>query len=237
MGRPRIAIFELLEESTYNGLIANLILEEHGKFYHLLKALRHDNWRVKENVIKILGILKDRRAVYPLIELLCEKNERNWIHKTVIEALGEISDSRAIPVIKNALRHKKISIRRRAAEALGKIADKAGLNHLIVALQDEVFEVRRTASYAIEELCKRWEISKEDLADTITDENLKHILVNYKEETLEAVEERIMSLEEKIEEVIHTPDLTAMQEIINNERKRIKKILERREHNYSRNEE
>ena len=46
-----------------------------------------------------------------------------------------------------------------------------------------------------------------------------------------------MSLEEKIEEVIHTPDLTAMQEIINNERKRIKKFLERREHTYSRNKE
>jgi len=184
-----------------------------------------------------LGILKDRRSVYPLIELLNEKNERNWIHKTVIEALGEISDSRAIPVIKNALRHKKISIRRKAAEALGKIADKAGLNQLILALQDKVFEVRRTASYAIEELCKRWEISKEDLLDTITDENMKQILVNYKEETLEAVEERIMGLEEKIKEVIHTPDLTAIQEIINNERKRIKKILERREHNYSRNEE
>jgi len=45
-----------------------------------------------------------------------------------------------------------------------------------------------------------------------------------------------MSLEEKIEEVIHTPDLTAMQEIINNERKRIKKFLERREHNYSRSQ-
>nr|WP_287588452.1 HEAT repeat domain-containing protein [Candidatus Borrarchaeum sp.] len=211
-------------------------MEEHGKFYHLLKALRHENWRVKENVIKILGILKDRRAVYPLIELLSE-NERNWIHKTVIEALGEISDSRAIPVIKNALRHKKISIRRRAAEALGKIADKAGLNQLIVALQDDVFEVRRTASYAIEELCKRWDISKEDLTDTITDENLKQILVNYKEETLEVVEERILGLEEKIEEVIRTPNIIPMQEIINNERKKIKKFLERREHNYSRNKE
>jgi HEAT repeat protein len=177
-----------------------------------------------------LGILKDRRAVYPLIELLNEKDERNWIHKTVIEALGEISDSRAIPVIKNSFLHKKISIRRKAAEALGKIADKAGLNQLIVALQDDVFEVRRTAFYAIEELCKRWDISKEDLIDTITDENLKQILVNYKEETLEAVEERIMGLEEKIEEVIRTPDLTAMQEIITNERKRIKKFLERREH-------
>ena len=155
----------------------------------------------------------------------------------MIEALGEISDSRAIPVIKNALRHKKISIRRRAAEALGKIADKAGLNQLIVALQDEVFEVRRTASYAIEELCKRWDISKEDLADTITDENLKQILVNYKEETLEVVEERILGLEEKIEEVIRTPNIIPMQEIINNERKKIKKFLERREHNYSRNKE
>jgi len=90
-----------------------------------------------------------------------------------------------------------------------------------------VFEVRRTASYSIEELCKTWGILKEDLADTITDENLKRILVNYKEETLEAVEERILGLEEKIEEVIRTPDLTHTQEIINKERKKIKKFLER----------
>ena len=170
------------------------------------------------------------------MELLNEKNERNWIYKTAIESLGEISDSRAVPVLKNALRHKKISIRRRAAEALGKIADKASLNYLVETLQDDVFEVRRTASYAIEELCKKWDISKEELIVTmLTDENLKQILINYKEESLEAVEERIMGLEEKIEEVIHTPGLTSMQEIITSERKRIKELLERREYFGSKN--
>jgi hypothetical protein len=228
-GRLRIALYELLEDSTYNGLIANLVLKEHGKFYRILKALRHENWRVRENAIKILGILRQRRAVYPLMEVLQEKNERDWIRKTATESLGEIGDSRAVLIIQQALNHRKISIRRKAAESLGKIADKAGINQLVVALQDEVFEVRRSASFAIEELCKRWKISKEELAELITDENLKTILVNYKEETLEAVEENLMGLEEKIEEIISSPVIIPMKGIIDKERKRIKSFLKRRE--------
>ncbi|MFX1521361.1 MAG: HEAT repeat domain-containing protein [Promethearchaeota archaeon] len=163
------------------------------------------------------------------MELLSEKNERDWIRKTAIEALGEIGDSRAVLLLKQALKHKKISIRRKAAESLGKIADRAGLNQLVIALQDEVFEVRRSASFALEELCKRWNISKEELADLITDENLKTILVNYKEETLEAVEKKLMGLEERIEEIINSPVIIPMKRIIDKERKRIKNFLERRE--------
>ncbi len=226
----------MLEDSTYCGLIANLVLEKFGKFYHIIKALKQDNWRIKENAIKILSILKDRRSVYPLMEVLQEKNERDWIHKTAIEALGEIGDSRALPLIKQALNHRKISIRRKAAEALGKIADKAGFNQLIVALQDDIFEVRRTASLALEKLCKRWNISKEGLIDIITDENLKKIVLNYKEETLEAVEEKITRLEKEIERVLTAPAMTPLKEIIDSERKRIKSFLERREVHYQRNE-
>ena len=107
-----------------------------------------------------------------------------------------------------------------------------GLHQLVVALQDEVFEVRRTASLALEELCQRWNISKGDLVDVITDENLKKIVLNYKEESLEAVEEKIIGLEEQIEDVLNAPVMTPLKKTINDERKRIKSFLESRDTYY-----
>ena len=53
-------------------------------------------------------------------------------------------------------------------------------------------------------------------------------MLNYKEESLEAVEEKIIGLEEQIEDVLNAPVMTPLKKTINDERKRIKSFLERR---------
>ena len=96
--------------------------------------LAHSNGTVRLNAATLLGASKDASAVEPLIAALKEKAE-----PSIIRALGEIGDPRAVDVLIEVLRSTCGSTLSHgvpdcAAESLGKICDSRAVDPLIAAL-------------------------------------------------------------------------------------------------------
>jgi len=84
----------------------------------LILALKDKNKDVRLGIIEALSVIRDQRAVPPLIELLNDKsNEVRW--ETAI-ALGEIGGPEVTSPLKNALRDPDKYVRYGAASALSK---------------------------------------------------------------------------------------------------------------------
>lgn len=57
----------------------------------LIKALRDDAWEVRVGAVEALGKIGDRRAVYPLITVLGDEDEGEFIRESAAEALNLIT--------------------------------------------------------------------------------------------------------------------------------------------------
>jgi HEAT repeat protein len=104
-----------------------------------------------EELATALGVLKDKRAVKPLIEL-AEKSRHNYAQLKAIRALGEIGDGSAVDALsKIALEHENKFIRKNAVEALGAIGDLKATETLIQMMFIEFQGVSfyKEASYAL----------------------------------------------------------------------------------------
>jgi len=102
----------------------------------LLNALPEIDDRIKAGVVTVLGSLKHRNAVKPLIELFKSKLElpediRVDLQEKICLALGNIGDKEALPFLKG-VRHRSFlsmtsydpTVRAAAAKALGRIMSK-----------------------------------------------------------------------------------------------------------------
>ncbi len=118
---------------------------------HLITALKHADWNVRERAAEALGEIKDPRAVEPLIATLEDADSR--VRSSVAKALGEIKDPRAVEPLFAALADGDISIRVTwsAAMSLRKIGAPV-VELLIAALKDPDSRVRRSAAYALGEI-------------------------------------------------------------------------------------
>ena len=87
----------------------------------LIKALQDQSnpFTRRWEAAKALGVIKDERAVEPLIKAMSDENE--VVRRVTAEALGRLGDKRAIPVLKEALKDKSWRVRRNAAESLEKL--------------------------------------------------------------------------------------------------------------------
>jgi len=143
-------------------------LEEH---------LRRDDAAIREGVARVMGEVKDRRAVAPLleaiqspgdagatsaaaliqiadpasveplIELLGSQSEQVRLYAAY--ALGGLRDRRAVPALTRALSDPSSSVRGIAAHALGQIGARAATEALVAALEDPSAHVRSTVAYAL----------------------------------------------------------------------------------------
>jgi len=93
-------------------------------------------------------MLKDPRAVEPLIETLKDKNLS--VRFAAAAALGELGDPRAVELLIEALKDKDLRVRFEAALALGVSEDPRAVGPLIeAALKDEEGLVRAAAAWAL----------------------------------------------------------------------------------------
>ncbi|MGD2091022.1 MAG: HEAT repeat domain-containing protein [Candidatus Aminicenantes bacterium] len=99
---------------------------------------------------KMLGELKHRRAVVPLIFALKDMNSN--VRETAAWALGKIKDPRAIGQLIAALGDINKGVRESAAWALGGIKDPRAVGPLISALTDSNSDVRKYAAYALKDI-------------------------------------------------------------------------------------
>jgi HEAT repeat protein len=92
-------------------------LEEDRDIKRLIKELPGSNyWGAAE----ALGRLRAEEAVQPLMDLF-QSSDNCWARREFINALGEIGDPKAIPVIRNALADNDSSVRSAAGRAIVKI--------------------------------------------------------------------------------------------------------------------
>jgi HEAT repeat protein len=113
-----------------------------------------EEWRAQYKALTALGLLKDPRAVEPIISSF---NNDPWYKK--IEALGEIGDSIAVEFLIEVLNSEGAygtTIRSEAATSLGKIANKEALEGLTLRLKNEKdSKVRGAIEEAIAEISDR----------------------------------------------------------------------------------
>ena len=91
--------------------------------YALLAALQDSNNFVKSNVVQALGQIKSKRAVSPLISIFNE-NTNIYLRRSIVVALGEIGDSRALPFLRSAVKNKDVWISKDAKKSIQEIEGK-----------------------------------------------------------------------------------------------------------------
>ena len=107
----------------------------------LIDTMDDDSLVVREKAAKALGKLGKREAEETLISALSSNTDLSIVC-SVIEALGQIGDTRAVDPLITFLTHKESKIRECTAAALGKLRDSRAVESLIVALSDEQERVR-----------------------------------------------------------------------------------------------
>jgi HEAT repeat protein len=117
----------------------------------LIRALRHPEATAVVRAAAILGWLRDRRAVQPLLALLASSSDP-YILESAVEALGDIGDCTAVEELSDALARSYVRVRGKAAEALGKLQGNRARAALISALNDRSAHVRTLAAEALAKL-------------------------------------------------------------------------------------
>jgi len=139
------------EIDTRSGLALRAISELADSFpdsmaIRLLKVLDDERSRARSNAIYLLGNLKWKPAVVPLLEQI-EKpgNKKRW----AISSLGRIGEKSVAPTIAEYLDDNDEPTRISAAVSLSHLKDRRVIPELIAALDDRMFTVRSAAENAL----------------------------------------------------------------------------------------
>lgn len=108
------------------------------------------DWRVRESAVKLLGELKDARALKVLIKAL--RDSDNHVRKSAAHALGQLGDTQAVEPLITTLSDNDKYVRARAAHALGRLVDFRAIEPLIAALKDDEWNVREGVAQALGQL-------------------------------------------------------------------------------------
>jgi HEAT repeat protein len=115
----------------------------------LLKAFEIDN---SCDIAKVLGKIKDERAVNPLVKVLLNNKTLSEKKVCAAEALGNLEDYRSVDALLEGLTHKDWQVRRSVTNALAKINDERAVAPLLETLNDNYSAVKKSAALAIGKL-------------------------------------------------------------------------------------
>jgi HEAT repeat protein len=105
-----------------------------------VKVNRDEYLKVRCSAIKALGLLKNEKAVIPLMYVLNDKTEHYRVRLNAAEALGRIGDTYAVnPLINLVVDEKESSVyvRESAAKALGMLGDVRAIKPLLKILDSK----------------------------------------------------------------------------------------------------
>ena len=111
-----------------------------------IAALRDEDWAVREEAASALGVLKDSRAVVPLVQLLGDADRS--VRTAAIASLTTIGTPAVVPV-GGCLTHRDLTVQESAASVLSSIADARVLDGLVSALGSADWVVRMHAAKAL----------------------------------------------------------------------------------------
>lgn len=123
----------------------------------LIKALKDERWRVREQAAKACGEIKDPRAVDALIAACRERD--GAVKSAAAEALGKIGDPKAVPVLVKQFRDSSKTVRETAGTALVAIGQPS-VEPLIEQLKDKDFVVRCHAARALGGMTTDYQIGR-----------------------------------------------------------------------------
>lgn len=137
-----ISVNGLFEELSSNDEIAKEKALRH--LYHfddqfksdaVIKCLKSENSYIKEYSAKILGKLKEKKALKDLIKLLSDND--NIVREQVAIALGKIGDEKALKALIKASEDEDDFVREAVMWALGEIGSEKALECLFAGLNDK----------------------------------------------------------------------------------------------------
>jgi len=132
----------------------------------LIESLKsEDKFRLRATA-RTLGKIKDRRAVFPLAQLLIHPTHN--VRGGACSALGKIGDTTVTQQIIGMLNDSAETVRKSASVALGELKDKRAISPLISALGDPHYSVRMTACRSLSNL---GEVVVDTLISLLDDEN------------------------------------------------------------------
>lgn len=145
---PR-AIEPLIDAMIEYSYLVEDVVEKFGELSvePLIAVLNDKNSENRENAAKVLGEIKDIRAINPLISSLGDSELEN----SVSWALNCIGKSAIKPLIV-ALQNEDAQVRKNAASVLGLIGNNKALKALKTMLKDNEEDVRENASEAIDHI-------------------------------------------------------------------------------------
>ena len=149
-----------------------------------------------------LGLLKDERAVKPLISAL--NDDQSQVQAQAAYVLGQLEDKRAVEPLINALKDDKYEVREQAAFALGQLKDERAVGPLIDARNDENYHVQRAAHFVLDRM--GYKIEMPSILDM---EDYKYLKGTFKN----------IKFEEDFEKDKHATTSTLIDELRNNDSK------------------
>lgn len=102
----------------------------------LVKVVRERTFSEREEAIRILGRIKDARALQPIAESLLNSDWMS-IRSTAAAALGDMGFALSVEALIEGLSDPEAPVRANAAEALGRIGNADAVQPLIQALREE----------------------------------------------------------------------------------------------------
>ncbi|MDD5451704.1 MAG: HEAT repeat domain-containing protein [Desulfovibrionales bacterium] len=119
----------------------------------LIECLKNSDSTVRNTAIMTLRILKDKRAIEPLIECL-RKDADRYVRKQAISTLSYFDDGDAVAALLSVLNDEaedKI-VRAEAASSVGKLKDPRSFAPLLQTLRDDDASVRQHAIWGLRDL-------------------------------------------------------------------------------------
>lgn len=139
----------------------------------LIQALHDRRWSVRAHAAIALGEIGDGRAVGPLLQAARRKGARKGANEKetvrIVEALGELKDTRATEYLSTLLSIKAIYRHGEVPIALGKIRDPRAVEPLIRVVKNKkmLAKIRQTAVMALGEIGDRRAV--EPLIEALSD--------------------------------------------------------------------
>lgn len=119
-------------------------------FPALVERLEHESPEMRQSACRALGLLRDARALEPLLTRL--EDDNILVRQAACVALTEQGDPRAVAPLIAQLNHARAPVRIAACVALGRLRDARAIDALLPLLGDEDFHLRQAAVNALEAL-------------------------------------------------------------------------------------
>jgi HEAT repeat protein len=147
------ALIEALKEEKTRWYAQQALVELDGTILpRLEEGLKSEDPLTRESIAMVLGEVRDRRAVQPLLEAL---QDEDHLVLTSAASLVKIGDPDSVMPLVDLLSNRNEQIRLYAAYALGGLKDKRALKPLIGVLNDPSSSLRGVAAHSLGELGSR----------------------------------------------------------------------------------